>query len=154
MLLASREVTRDWLRRETAYVSQERPWLDELSIRDVVAVAALMYPAFDRDLAERALSGCGLLKHRRVGTCSAGEQRMIEHVVACCSGSAIVALDETFAFLDESRAALLAKTATEASIRSLVLIAVQDTAQQSLFADADRYLVVRDGSTARVLKDD
>ncbi|MGA7617098.1 MAG: ATP-binding cassette domain-containing protein [Thermoanaerobaculia bacterium] len=149
--LDSIEMPRDAMRRRVAYVSQERPWLDELTVRDILAIARLLYPAFDLEFAESSIDGFGLTRQRRIGTCSAGEQRMIEHVIACSSGSEVVVLDETLAFLDSSRAETLSRIALEASTRSLILIATQDTGQTTWPADSDRYTMVRTGSTAKVL---
>jgi ABC-2 type transport system ATP-binding protein len=76
-----------------------RPWL---RVRDLLALTAAYYPAWDVGYADMLLAAFGLSPHARSATLTIGETRTVQWVMALAHRPPILLLDDPMAGLDPS----------------------------------------------------
>ncbi len=139
------------LRSMSAYLSEGRFALDEFTLRQAVTIARVFFEGFATDAFSRDVEDAGLAMGRPLGSCSSGEQRMIDALLMLHSGRALIIIDEVFAHLDSKRASLTERAIAVASRTSSVVIATQElTVRQPSPAQCVTYQVKRQNGGASV----
>ena len=119
--------------RAVAYVPDEPTGLDELTVRELVSLLAVLHRR-DGDVAERRAElvdrfALGPLADRRLSELSRGQRRRVSLVAALQLDAPLVLVDEATAALDVDAAAALRVTLLEAADRGAgVLVAAHDAA--------------------------
>ena len=138
-----------------AAVLQTGGLLPDLTVAEMVAYTACLF-ARARPVAE-VLERAGItgIAHRKVGTCSGGEQQRLRFAMALLADPALLVLDESTTRMDvEGRRRFWQSIRTDADAGRTVLFATHYLDEADAYADRivlmARGLVVADGTTAEV----
>jgi ABC-type transport system involved in cytochrome c biogenesis ATPase subunit len=110
----------------SAYLSEARFALDEFTVHQALTIAKVFFKEFSTDAFSQDVEEAGLMMERPLGSCSSGEQRMIDALLMLHSGRALIIIDEVFAHLDSKRAGLVERAIVTASQKDSVVIATQE----------------------------
>ncbi len=83
-----------------AFVAQDTPLYENLSVADMLHLTRNLNHRFDQDYADARLSELGILPERRAGTLSGGQQAQLALTLALARRPRLLVLDEPMAMLD------------------------------------------------------
>jgi ABC-2 type transport system ATP-binding protein len=83
-----------------AFVAQDAPLYQHLSVRDMLHVARNLNVCWDRDRAVSRLAGLDIPLRKRVGTLSGGQRAQLALTIALARRPGLLVLDEPLAALD------------------------------------------------------
>ena len=88
------------IRRDVAFVGEDKPLFDYMTVQDVVRFTAGFYPRWRKDLEQRYLTTFGLSPRTKVKTLSRGMRAGLALLLALCRDARLLILDEPTSGLD------------------------------------------------------
>jgi ABC-2 type transport system ATP-binding protein len=88
------------IRRDVAFVGEEKPLLDHMTVQDIVRFTAAFYPRWRQDLEQRYLRTFALSPRSKVKTLSRGMRAGLALLLALCRNARLLILDEPTSGLD------------------------------------------------------
>jgi len=135
------------IRRDAAFVGEDKPLFDYMTVQDVIRFTAAFYPQWRQDLEQYYLATFGIAPAMKVKTLSRGMRTGLALVLALCRNARLLILDEPTSGLDPamSEQVLQALVRHVASAETTVFFSSHQIAEVEQVAD--RVVIIDRGRT-------
>jgi ABC transporter len=101
------------IRRDAAFVGEDKPLFDYMTVQDAIRFTAAFYPRWRQDLEQHYLATFGLSPAMKVKTLSRGMRTGLALLLALCRNARLLILDEPTSGLDPAMSEQVLQALTE-----------------------------------------